>query len=659
MRLSSYLLIAAPFGIAAALSVAAAGGIANIIEDSSELSIRNGLDDAGLTWAEVHADGLQVILTGTAPSEAQRFKAVSTAGGLVDAARVIDQMDVADSEALAPPRFSIEILRNDMGLSLIGLIPAGTDRAALIDAVRKITEDGKVSDLLQTADYPVPKGWDRSVSYAIDALRLLPRSKISIEAGKVSITAMTDSAEDQRMMERELTRKADMELVLNLSAPRPVLTPFTLRFLIEDGAARFDACSADSDAAAARILTAAKAAGLTSTAPSCTVGLGVPSPRWAEAAEKSIAALAEIGGGTVTFNDADVSLVAELGSDQARFDRVIGELENSLPPVFSLHSDLPQPVAAEEATEAPEFTATLSPEGQVQLRGRMGGELARNAVESFATARFGSASVHNAARLDEAVPANWSLRVLAGLEALSLLSNGVVIVGPDLITVSGNTGREDASARIAGFLAQKLGDTQRFDIKVTYLEKLDPIASLPSPEECEMRINDILKTRKITFEPGSDTPAASAQAVLDDIAAVLKECGDDIKFEIGGHTDSQGRESMNQALSQARAAAVLTGLRERRLLTAAYRAVGYGEAQPIADNDTEEGREANRRIEFKLIRPEASTPEGESTLDAVAADTPAAGASADNAADTTSDSTQQTEDTPATDAAAETTSEGN
>ncbi|MEC7963272.1 MAG: BON domain-containing protein, partial [Pseudomonadota bacterium] len=137
MRLSSYLLIAAPFGIAAALSVAAAGGIANIIEDSSELSIRNGLDDAGLTWAEVHADGLQVILTGTAPSEAQRFKAVSTAGGLVDAARVIDQMDVADSEALAPPRFSIEILRNDMGLSLIGLIPAGTDRAALIDAVRK------------------------------------------------------------------------------------------------------------------------------------------------------------------------------------------------------------------------------------------------------------------------------------------------------------------------------------------------------------------------------------------------------------------------------------------------------------------------------------------------------------------------------------------
>lgn len=620
MRLSSYLLIAAPFGLAAALSVAAAGGIVNVIEDSSELNVRRALDDTGLSWAEVHANGLQVYLTGTAPSEALRFKAISTAGAWVDAARVIDQMDVADSMGLEAPRFSIEILRNDMGLSLIGLVPAEMDREGLLARVAKIEGIGKVSDLLQTADYDTPQGWDRAVDYALDALSELPRSKISVEADKVAITAMTDSQEAQRRLERQLTRKADMPLELALSAPRPVLTPFTLRFLIEDGVARFDACSADSEATVDTILDAAEAAGLEGGSASCTVGLGVPSPRWGDATAQAIAAMGALGGGSVTFKDADVSLVAAMGTEQALFDRVVGELENSLPPVFSLHSDLPQPVSEEDgAGEAPEFTATLSPEGQVQLRGRLSGELARNAAESFATARFGTDSVHNAARLDEALPGNWSLRVLAGLEALSLLSNGAVVVAPDLITVSGNTGREDASARIAGFLAQKLGDGQRFDIKVTYLEKLDPVASLPSPEECELSVNEILRNRKITFEPGSDTPAASAQAVLDDIATVLKECGDDIKFEIGGHTDSQGRESMNQALSQARAAAVLTGLRERRLLTAAYRAVGYGEAQPIATNDTEEGREANRRIEFKLIRPEATTSDEESALDAVAA----------------------------------------
>ena len=59
-----------------------------------------------------------------------------------------------------------------------------------------------------------------------------------------------------------------------------------------------------------------------------------------------------------------------------------------------------------------------------------------------------------------------------------------------------------------------------------------------------------------------------------------------------------------QISSQDRAQAVLDALRNRRVLTASYRVKGYGEMQPIADNGTEEGREANRRIAFRLIRPE-------------------------------------------------------
>ena len=94
-------------------------------------------------------------------------------------------------------------------------------------------------------------------------------------------------------------------------------------------------------------------------------------------------------------------------------------------------------------------------------------------------------------------------------------------------------------------------------------------------------------------------------------------------MEIGGFTDSQGREEMNQALSQNRAQAVLNALLARRVLTTNLVAHGYGEAKPIADNDTEEGREANRRIEFRLILPEEEDA-GSSEADGEAGDGPEA-----------------------------------
>ena len=75
-------------------------------------------------------------------------------------------------------------------------------------------------------------------------------------------------------------------------------------------------------------------------------------------------------------------------------------------------------------------------------------------------------------------------------------------------------------------------------------------------------------------------------------------------MEIGGHTDSQGRETMNQTLSRSRAEAVLDALLSLDVLTTFLSAKGYGESFPIADNGTTEGRALNRRIEFTLLEDE-------------------------------------------------------
>ena len=603
MRLSSAFTIAGTFAGAAVLAVVAAGFAVSAIEDSSRRAVRDTLDRVGLVWADVDTDGLQLFLAGTAPSEALRFKALSLAGTVVDAARVIDQMLVEDAADIAPPRFAIEILRNDSGISLIGLGPAATDRDKLLADIASETDDVTVADLLDSADYPYPETWPAALRYAVRSLGKLPRAKISVSADRVEIKAMVDSTEAQRRIETDLARAApdNVRLALAISAPRPVITPFTLRFVIDETGARFDSCSADTEETRERILRAAGKAGIQSKA-DCVVGMGVPSPQWARAAELAIAAVADLGGGTVTFSDADVALLAPEGTAQSLFDDVAGKLEAELPEVFALTATLPPPPDAAQPA-APEFVATLSPEGQVVIRGRVGSENSRETVRSFAKARFSSDSVHLTARVAEGLPRDWSIRVLTGLEALSYLSNGVVTVTPDNIGVQGNTGRKSASAEIAQFLAEKLGEAEKYTIDVTYKEALDPVAGLPTPDECEAQIAAIQAGRKINFEPGSAKIDAQGAAIMDDIADVLKKCGE-IRMEIGGHTDSQGSEDMNVQLSLARARAVLDELRMRRVLTSSIDAKGYGESVPIADNGTEEGRETNRRIEFRLIRPE-------------------------------------------------------
>lgn len=599
------------FALAAALSLVVAAFAATVVERRSADGVAMALDAVDQDWAEVLADGLQITLAGTAPSEADRFRALSAAGTVVDADRVIDAMDVVDPAALKAPDFTLEILRNGDGISLIGLVPTAVDRDGIVEKLSDLAGDGEVTDMLETADHPVPEGWKAALDYGIRSLALLPRSKISIFSDHVSITAITDSPAEKARVETGLSRDAPkgLRLSLDISAPRPVITPFTLRFLIDDRGARFDACSADNERARDRILVAAIETGAARNT-SCTIGLGVPTPAWADAVTMTLAAMKELGAGSVTFADADISLIAAETVSQDVFDRVVGELESNLPEVFSLHAVLtPKPVDTAIAPVVPEFVAQLSPDGRLDMRGRIADELSRDAVESFARAEFGSGAVHGAMRVAPDMPAGWPLRVLASLEALSELDTGSAQVRPDFIRIAGTTGSTTASDSVARILSNRLGEGQNYQLDITYDEKLDPLLGLPSDEECVSEINAFLAAAKINFEPGSAQISRDAGGTLDKIAERMKQCSD-FPMEVGGHTDSQGREEMNLDLSQKRAEAVIAALMSRRVLTGNLTAAGYGETVPIGDNDTETGREANRRIEFRLIKPAAVTPRG-------------------------------------------------
>ncbi|WP_460275032.1 OmpA family protein [Celeribacter sp. ULVN23_4] len=647
MRISTFLPVFAALILGAILCLAGASIGARFIESTSTKAVKNQMNLHGYEWVDVEGDGLQIVLTGVAPDEQTQLAAQRAAGHVVDPARVINVMSVIQQESIPAPRFSIEILRNDNGISLIGLVPSSWDRTRFVEHLKKASSTGSVADLMEQADYPQPEAWEEAMEFGLEAIALLPRSKISLAADEINVTALAESKAQKAEFEKKL--KADLpEAIrtrLDIDAPRPVITPFTARFLIDDTGPHFVACVAETPQGHLRLLAAAKTLGIDD--PHCTVGLGAPSAQWAVAVETGMRALSELGQGSITFTDGDVRLIAAEGTSASVFDTVVGELEADLPSTFTLHATLPETQATDEEEARPEFIVTRSPEGQTQLRGRIPDARSKQATEALARAEFGSQSVYSAMRVDDTLPAGWATRAMAAIEALGELNRGSAVMTEDTVEIRGETGNENAKAAIAGILSGKLGDGAEFTIDVTYVKKLDPVLNLPSPEECVARANAIVASSKIVFDPGSLDLNVEANDTLDQIAEALKDC-EDVEMEIGGHTDSQGGETMNLNLSTQRANSVLDGLLMRRVAGVSFTAKGYGESEPIADNGTEEGREENRRIEFKLLGADEPDMDDAEAADAEAETQAGAGDTAAN--------TESAEEETATEAAGETES---
>ncbi len=108
----------------------------------------------------------------------------------------------------------------------------------------------------------------------------------------------------------------------------------------------------------------------------------------------------------------------------------------------------------------------------------------------------------------------------------------------------------------------------------------------------------VLNLQGVNFDNNKDTLRSDAIAILDDAAATLKRYPG-LKVEIAGHTDSANSDAYNLDLSQRRAKAVLDYFVSKGVEADRLSAKGYGEAQPIADNDTAAGRFKNRRVELR------------------------------------------------------------
>lgn len=135
-------------------------------------------------------------------------------------------------------------------------------------------------------------------------------------------------------------------------------------------------------------------------------------------------------------------------------------------------------------------------------------------------------------------------------------------------------------------------------------EPLDVTAKAPPPKppRVVLTASSIKIAEKVQFKLGSAELLPDSFGLLDEVAGVMRDNAQIERLQVEGHTDSTGSAKINKKLSKERAESVRAylmkkGIEEKRMV-----AVGFGPDRPIADNTTPDGQEANRRVEFNIVK---------------------------------------------------------
>jgi OOP family OmpA-OmpF porin len=159
-----------------------------------------------------------------------------------------------------------------------------------------------------------------------------------------------------------------------------------------------------------------------------------------------------------------------------------------------------------------------------------------------------------------------------------------------------------ATAVASGCAPRVFGDDSGIAILGTAPPPVEAPAPPPEPQKrVEVREDRIVINEKIQFALDSAKILEASHDLLNEVAQVIKDHPKIKKIHIEGHASAEGSDAHNLKLSKNRANAVMKYLtKQGGIAKDMLSAEGYGETRPIADNETEEGREKNRRVEFMI-----------------------------------------------------------
>jgi OOP family OmpA-OmpF porin len=273
-------------------------------------------------------------------------------------------------------------------------------------------------------------------------------------------------------------------------------------------------------------------------------------------------------------------------------------------------AELPASTAAAPTNATPTTTTTTAAasglavsavieagSSRVVLRGTVESEAQLDQLVGEATAAFGADNVVDELVVDDAGGTTGDAQAarLAGL--IGVLSphlvQGRAFADGQELSLEGVY--VDAAARAAVEEAAVAAGLDVADLVLSPRAE----ATVDQAAELEAALNDAVGASPIPFDPNQSTLRPEADAILDQVAALARTYAG-VSISVDGHTDGDGSEAVNLALSQARADAVAAALVERGVPPEQLVAAGFGESRPIAPNDTPANKALNRRVVFSV-----------------------------------------------------------
>ena len=413
---------------------------------------------------------------------------------------------------------------------------------------------------------------------------VLDKRRIAVDGRDVTFAADAFSEDGRRSAVAAVEAVSGVRLVNDETRLVPEAKPFV--WSAERDVVRITlGGSAPLPASKSKLLETARATlGGVEVADQMNLSRGAP-PGFEAAALLLIGQIGKLKDGKITLSDTAVALsgmARELGGREA-----IAAALKDLPKGFSVAAnDLKAPPYIFQAYKDP-VAVTLT------LTGYVPDNAVHTALVAAATRKFFSEKVVDNLKASVGAPPGFAAAVMPALGALSRLSTGTLVVSDREVKLSGDALYDAAAVQIRNGLGKDFPQGWEFKADIS----VKPAAAPVDATVCQQLFSDLLGKGSIRFVTARASIDPDSAGLLDRLTETALRCPTS-SIEIAGHTDGDGEEAFNQALSEKRAQAVMDYLVKAGFPADRLTAVGYGSTQPIASNDTGEGKAQNRRIDF-------------------------------------------------------------